>query len=486
MYQRLSAILLLSLCCVPWAATARADGIELRDCELKGTQGVSLVQARCGTLLRPEDPDDPDGPRIELTFAVIDSLSPEPKDDAFTVINGGPGGSSLALYADSGGAFQGILRERAIVLVDQRGTGQSTPLDCPELAALPGGLEPAAVREATDACLSSLKADPRFFTTSVAVRDLDAVREALGLKQLDVYGVSYGTRVAMHYARRYPERTRTLVLDGVVPPSLALGPNAAFNAERAFKRMLARCAEESDCSAAFPGLDGRFEAVADKLRRAPKMLALPDPVSGEQRELELAYEHLAVTVRMLSYAPETVSLIPVIVNEAYANDNYQPIASNALRIVAELSSLLSVGMHNAVVCTEDVPFWGDIDWAGLDATYLGADQVRALKETCEQWPRGFYDDDLHDPLEVAVPTLILSGSEDPITPPEYGDEVAGKLPNVRHVIGPGQGHGIFNRGCVPHLISDFVADADPSTLDSACVDRLRAQPFFVDLMGPAP
>jgi pimeloyl-ACP methyl ester carboxylesterase len=483
---RLYATLLCSLCCLIPAAAAHTDGIELRDCELKGSQGVSLVEARCGTLLQPEDPDEPDGPRIELTFAVVDSLSPEPKADAFTVINGGPGGSSLELYADSAGAFQGILRERDIVLVDQRGTGQSTPLDCPELATLPGGLEPAAVRAATDACLASLKADPRFFTTSVAVRDLDAVREALGLEQLNVYGVSYGTRVAMHYARHYPERTRTLVLDGVVPPGLALGPNAAINAERTFRHMLTRCAGDPACNAAFPGLDARFDTVADRLRQAPLTLELPDPVSGEQRSIDLAYEHLAVTVRMLSYAPETVSLIPVIVNEAYANENYQPIASNALRIVSELANLLSAGMHNAVVCTEDVPFWGDVDWAALEATYLGADQVRALAATCERWPRGVYDEDLHAPLEVAVPTLILSGSEDPITPPGYGDEVARTLPKARHVIGPGQGHGIFNRGCVPRLISEFVADADPMALDTTCVDRLTAQPFFVDLMGPAP
>jgi pimeloyl-ACP methyl ester carboxylesterase len=359
-------------------------------------------------------------------------------------------------------------------------------MNCPDLASLTGGFDLALVEQATTRCLESLTGDPRFYTTSVAVRDLDAVREALGYDSLNIYGVSYGTRVAMHYTRRYPNRVRTLVIDGVVPPELALGPAAALNAQTTFERQLQRCQSDSHCAAAFPDLKRQYAELEQRLRQTPVTVELPDPVTGRQRTLEVGTEHLAGTLRLLSYTPETSALIPLIINEAYANANYLPIASNALRIMEQLSSQISVGMHNAVVCTEDVPFLGTVDWPALDATYLGRDQVDALIATCNIWPAGILDDDLRLPLTLDTPTLILSGEEDPITPFVYGELVAGQLPNALHVIAPGQAHGVFNRGCIPGLITRFIEQADWRNLDPTCVRRLAAQPFFIDSMGPSP
>jgi len=464
----------------------QSHSLELRDCELTGSQGISLVQARCGTLTRPENPAEPGGRQIELRVAVIAALSPEPKADAFTVINGGPGGSSIALYADSAGVFEAIRRERDIVVVDQRGTGDSGAMNCPELNNLAGGYDRAMVIESTAECLTSLDADPRYYTTSIAIRDLDAVRETLGYEQLDVYGVSYGTRVAMHYARHFPDRVRTLVIDGVVPPELALGPAAALNAQRTFERQLERCRTDNPCAEAFPDLAQKFTELARRLRQTPVAVSLPDPITGDLQEIEVGVEHLAVTVRLLSYTPETAALIPLIIEEAYSNKNYRPIASNALRIMDQLGNQISVGMHNAVVCAEDVPFLDDINWDELDATYMGRDQVDALIATCEIWPAGVLDEDLRSPLILDTPTLILSGTEDPITPPFYGEQVEAQLTNAQHLIAPGQGHGVFNRGCIPGLIAQFVEQADWQDFDAACVKRLSAQPFFIDSMGPAP
>ncbi len=473
---------------VPFVAllSQAAPAIELESCELTSSQGVGLVQARCGTLTRPLNPEAPDGASIELQVAVMASFSPEPQRDAFTVINGGPGGSSVTLYAEGAKAFAGILRERDIIVVDQRGTGSSVPLDCNELASLSGGVDLEAVSSATDECLAELPADPRFFTTSVAVADLDALRAELGYEQLNVYGVSYGTRVALHYARRYPQRVRSLIIDGVVPPGLGLGPNAALNAQETFDRLLERCAADTACAGAFPRLREDFAALRRRLSAAPVHVAFPDPVTGSPREMEISYSHLAVTIRMLSYAPETASLIPLIITEAQARDNFQPIASQAQRILSELSEAMRVGMHNAVVCAEDVPLYGEVDWQSLDATFLGREQVAALQATCSRWPEGIRDPNLHAPLSLAVPTLVLSGEEDPITPPEYGNEVARQLPNSLHLVAGGQGHGVFNRGCIPSLIARFVEAGSFQGLDVSCVQRLAHQPFFLDLMGPAP
>jgi pimeloyl-ACP methyl ester carboxylesterase len=179
-------------------------------------------------------------------------------------------------------------------------------------------------------------------------------------------------------------------------------------------------------------------------------------------------------------------LIPLIIEQAHTRENYTPIAANAIRIITSLKSALKIGMHNAVVCAEDVPYLGTVDYAELEATYMGTEQTRTLETLCRRWPRGIVDEDLHTMLDLTIPTLILSGEEDPITPPKYGEAVAASLKNSLHLVGPGQGHGIFNRGCVPGLMTRFVENGDWRELSTTCISRLRHQPFFLNSMGPQP
>jgi pimeloyl-ACP methyl ester carboxylesterase len=444
------------------------------------------VKARCGWFERPENPEDATSRPIALRVAVVSAESPKSKPDAFTVINGGPGGSSIDLYADMPGAFARIHQERDIVLVDQRGTGASNPLDCPALEAASLDEHPEQVANAARDCLDGLTADTRFYTTSVAVRDLEALRQALGYPTLNVYGVSYGTRVAQHYARRYPSSVRTLVIDGIVPPDVPLGPNAALNAQRTLDRLFQRCAADARCTARFPDPSGQMQTLAARLKAGPIPLEVAHPVSGRPEHIELGYPFLPLTVRMLSYAAETASLLPLIIDEAEARQNYVPLAANALRVETELRRGLRIGMHNAVVCTEDIPFLGEVDQAALAATYMGAGQLASLEAICSVWPEGIMDGDLREPLTTDVPTLILSGEEDPITPPAYGDRVHQALPNSLHLVAKGQGHGVAPRGCLPRLIADFVERADLKTLDATCVARFDEAPFFLNLMGPVP
>lgn len=469
-------------------AQAVSAAVPLEPCELTGSHGAARVSARCATVTVAEDPARPDGPQIELFVARIPALTPDPAADAVTIINGGPGASSVDLYVDLQPAFAGLRRERDIVLVDQRGTGRSHALLCPELERAVDGYAPEPIRKATRDCLDGLAADPRFYTTSVAVQDLERVRRTLGYTQWNLYGVSYGTRVAQHYLRRFPASVRTLTLDGVVPPQAALGPDIALNAQAALDAVLERCEQDTDCAGAFPELRRQLAQLGEQLRAAPVPLQPANPVTGRIEPFSLTYPHLASTLRLLSYAPETVSLIPLIVSEAFQRQNYVPLASHAIRIEAELAGAIAFGMHNSVACTEDVPFFsaGEIPWQDLDATFLGSDQVRALQTICELWPAGPIDEDFKAPLTSAVPTLLLSGEADPITPPAYAERAALGLGNSLHVIAPGQGHGVVARGCIPLLLSDFVEQAGIADLDTGCVERLRPSPFFVDLLGPTP
>ena len=484
--MRLTLAALLSAMLSAICANAHAD-LQFAPCELTGSADHMRARADCATFSVAEDPAKPDGARIDLRVAKIKSLSPTPQRDAVTIINGGPGASSIALYVDLARALTGLLPERDIIVLDQRGTGSSNPLTCPDLERATQQFSKEAITMATDACLAQLAGNPRFYSTSQAVADLDALRAELGYEQLNIYGVSYGTRVALHYLRRYPQRVRSLVIDGVVPPELALGINVAINAQTTLNAVLARCSQREPCRNAFKDSAAQLQALRAELGEQSIAVELAHPLTGAATSVQFGYEHLATNLRLLSYAPETAALIPLLIHETAAG-NHTPAAAMALKYIDQLSTSLSFGMHNAVVCTEDIPFidQATIDWAALRATYLGADQIRALITICERWPAAVIDEDFKTPIRADVPTLVLSGEQDPIPPPQYGTAVAKGLTNSLHVVAPGQGHGVIARGCIPRLVADFVSEPNVDALDASCAQRLTDTPFFLDLLGPAP
>ncbi len=471
-----------------WSMTpAGSAALELASCRLDGGPGRPRIAASCAALSVPLDPSRPGGEQIELSLARVAALSANPQPDPFTILAGGPGQSAIDLYTALAPAFERIRRDRDIVLVDQRGTGGSNPLRCPTDDTLDlDTAERAELLRLVDECLATLDRDPRFFTTSVAVDDLDRVRAALGIEHWNLYGVSYGTRVAQHYLRRFPQRARTVILDGVVPADLALGPDIAIHAQAALERMFGRCAEDADCENAFGDLPAKFDALEQRLERGAVALQLPDPLTGETRPEELALLELKSAIRLLSYATDSVALLPILIDRAHQGD-YGPLAAQAHMALTDLTETLHYGMHNAVVCTEDVPFFADIDEAALARTYLGRLQVDALEAICERWPTGPIDPDFKRPVVSDVPVLILSGEADPVTPPVYGDRVQAQgLVNAVHLVLPGQGHGIAPVGCAPRVMADFINRASTTELNVACLNREGPAPFFITFNGPGP
>jgi pimeloyl-ACP methyl ester carboxylesterase len=361
-------------------------------------------------------------------------------------------------------------------------------MDCPvDDDIVAGQFTDEQTLEYTRACLEQLPHDPRFFTTSIAVTDLEALRVALGYPSLNLMGTSYGTRVAQHFARRYPDSTRTIVLDGVVPPQLPLGPEIATEAQRALDDILDRCGRDDACNARFPEIDLDFESLRARVTTAPVNVTLPDPTTGRLESLAFGRNELAAAIRLLAYQPRSIAILPLLIHEA-ANNNFIPLAAQFQLTVSSVSDALSLGMHNSVVCSEDLPFIDrdEIDFAMLDATYIGALQFEALEAICSIWPRGPIDDDFAAPLATDIPVLLLSGEADPITPPRYAELAAVALGNARHLIGKNQGHGQLAAGCMPRIIADFVATADPAGLDVGCMDNTFVMPFFLDFSGPLP
>ena len=487
--KRFVILLLAAFAGGPVAAEGDAvASLQLEDCRIRAAEGFPGIKARCGTLVRPEDPADPDSPALELHVAVVSALSLEPEPDPFVPIAGGPGQASTRFYAGYAGAFEAIRRTRDIVLIDQRGTGKSANMNCDiDEEIVEGAFSREQTIEDTRRCLAVLPHDPRYFTTSVAVQDLEALRLALGYTQFNLYGISYGSRVAQHFLRRYPESTRSVIIDGVVPPQIALGPTIAIDAQNALEAIFERCTESEACSERFPTVRDDFDRLRARLIEEPVTVSMAHPVNGALEDITFDDNSMAGALRLLSYSPQSVALIPLLIDEA-VNGNFAPLAAQFLMISAGMAEQLSLGMHNAVVCTEDFPFFDreDVSRVALAATYIGPVQLDALEAICSVWPKGVLDEDFKTPVATDIPVLLLSGEADPITPPAYADLAAVDLGNALHLTGKRQGHGQAPQGCMPQVIGRFVESARIEGLQTDCLNRLFAMPFFLDFSGPSP
>jgi pimeloyl-ACP methyl ester carboxylesterase len=468
------------------AAAAPGSRLALADCRLAHPAGLGSVPARCGTLAVPENPAEPRGRQIALAVAVVPALAARPGAPPLFVVAGGPGQAASDFYAAFAAAFDPIERSRDVVLLDQRGTGRSNRLAC----RFPDDFEvaapsPALLRELSATCRRGLAGRPEYYTTSVAVRDLDAVRAALGYQRIDLYGASYGTRVVQHYVRRFPARAAAVVLDGAVPPDRALGPDTPLDAQRALDLTLERCRLDAACNGAFPDLAHRFATLLAELQDRPRSLTLPDPATGAPRRLDFDRAQLTGAVRLLNYYSATTALLPLFIDRASMGD-YAPLASQLLLLGQNLDQQLAYGMNAAVACTEDVPAYARADRTRLARTYLGLQQLDELAVLCEGWPRGVVDADLFAPLDSAVPALILSGEVDPITPPAAGARAAGGFRDALHVVVAGQGHGQLAAGCAARVIASFLSAGTTRGLDVRCLAAAAASPFVIDLAGPSP
>jgi pimeloyl-ACP methyl ester carboxylesterase len=472
------------------SGTAAPARPRLTACELEHPLRLSVLAAECGTLSVAENPRAPDARRIELHFARVPAISRRKLPDPLIVLAGGPGAAATAFYASVAGAFARIHRDRDIILLDQRGTGGSNPLDCGrDREPLYRGSE-AEIAADTRRCLADLsaRAAVQYYTTSLAVADLEQLRAALGYPQVNLYGTSYGTRVAQHYLRRFGAHVRSAILDGVVAPTQLVGADTALDAEAALARILGRCAADAPCRSRYGDPADAYRGVRTALAARAVPVSVADPSSGAPTHFDFGPDQLATVLRLASYTPEYAALLPLLLHDAAAAKDFTPLAAQFLLIERAYAQVLATGMHNSVVCAEDVPFYdlAHIDRARLAGTFLGTLQLDGLITVCRIWPHGAVDADFHAPLHSDVPVLLLSGSDDPVTPPAYAESVRAGLPHARHVVLQGFGHGQLTAPCVDRLMARFLERPDAESVDAACVRAARPQAFFTSINGPAP
>jgi pimeloyl-ACP methyl ester carboxylesterase len=419
---------------------------------------------------------------IDLAIAWVPSTAKTPARDPVVMLAGGPGQSALEAFPTVYPAFREILRQRHVLLVDQRGAGRSSPLECPgtlndEALRLLDTAGVAEARRLTTDCLQELgpHVDVRAYTTSAYIADLEDVRRALGIAQFNLVGVSYGTRVGLEYLRRHPASIRTVVLDSVVPPSLALGNEHAKNLEAAVDAQFARCTADAECTKRFGSPRARLDDLLQRLREHPQHVKYRDPLTNEQREDEFTDASLASVVRFHSYAPQLFGMLPMLLAEA-ANDQFGNLMAQSRMMEQLIGEQIYVPLQLSVMCAEDAP---GMRVDPVDAgTILGTEFVEYTLAQCAVWPRGTMPKDFHDAVTSDLPVLLLSGELDPVTPPRYADEVQRTLPNSRHFVFRGQGHSVMGVGCGPRLVAGFIATADLKALDGKCLDQLQYSPPF--------
>lgn len=465
------------------AAAADTPRAALTSCRLLGVDHDAL----CGKLPRPLDPTRADGPKVDIHFAVLPAVARNKKPDPIFFFAGGPGQSAIDLAGPVSRMLGRFSNRRDIVLVDQRGTGRSAPLKCNDDRPTRPLSETADLSRLTDAwvrCRQALSALPhgdlRQYTTTIAMQDADAVRQALGVAQVNAVGGSYGTRAVLEYLRQFPQQVRRAVIDGVAPPDMVLPMSFSTDAQSAFDALLGACERDAACQRQYPRLREQWYAL---LQALPREVVLQHPVTLQDERLTLTRDMVVGMVRLPLYAPALAAALPMAVSEA-SRGRFAPLAglSSALGSGGGRAMSMAQGMHFSVVCAEDMPRLSQApDRPGPD---FGSAYLEMYRKACAEWPRGQVPAAFYQVPATPVPTLVLSGGIDPVTPPRHGERVTRALgAKARHVVVPNAGHGVMALGCMRDLLFRFV-DADDgdralAQLDTACVQGIPRPPAFV-------
>jgi pimeloyl-ACP methyl ester carboxylesterase len=410
----------------------------------------------CGYLVVPENRARPDSNLIQLHVAVFQSFAEAPAPDPVVHLAGGPGSSSLGVagYMFNQG-LGAILERRDFILFDQRGTGYSLPrLDCPERNALTATLlsgtltDEQAMQAIVDAfrqCRDRLTAqgiDLSAYNSAASAADLNDLRLALGYGQLNLYGVSYGTRLALTVMRDFPGVVRSALLDSTYPLEVNLYTALAPNAERAFNVFFDDCAADPACSSAYPNLRTDFYALVDRLNASPTTVYLS--VGGSEVPVALTGDLLIDVLFVGLYNPYVAARMPKMIYQIPQGE--YSILRDRLSLYFDTSSAL--GMGTSVQCAEEIPFN-----AGNEA-FLAAQgvhpaiaaffpqSVQYLFTVCQEWTTAPPDPRENQSVASDIPTLVLAGAFDPITPPAWGRRTAGHLSNSYYFEFPGNGHWV--------------------------------------------
>jgi pimeloyl-ACP methyl ester carboxylesterase len=472
----LGALLLSSALSAPALAQVRAAPAQAHSCHLPGVEDA----LRCLKLPVPLDPSKP-GQTLRLHVTIAPALREGARRDPLFVLAGGPGEAGSEVLPLLSTAFRRVRATRDIVFIDQRGTGLSGKLECDSNADEDNSLSDDQVDAAMRRCIAASRAPFAAYTTANAAHDIEQVRRALGYGRINLWGGSYGTRLAQVYARAYPDSVRSLVLDAVAAPDQVI-PAGGRDSQAALDKLFAQCDKDAACRKAYPKLRAEFDGLVAKLDGGGLKLSLPDPRTAQQVDLTMTGARLLGTVHGMLYAPADARRLPFLVHSA-AQGRWQPFVARR-NLAADFNAEGSPAtlLHLAVVCAEDMPRYTPA-LAASDRAPL----TRAITERLPGLCRAMNVPTVAPaPLtRIAAPALLLSGALDPVTPPHRAESAAKTMDRAQLLTAPNAGHGVSQLGCAPRLLRAFL-DRPEQKLDGACLNEIPAPTFQLGSAGPQP
>ena len=440
------------------------------------------ARIECGTLTVPEDRSKPDGRKVVLPVAIVHTADPNPAPDPVLYLSGGPGDSALA--SAEGFLRKGQTGNRDVILFDQRGTGRSDPsLDCPEVDEATAGILGAAdgfdaelklLSGAVFRCRDRVKAtgvDLNQYNTTANAQDVADLRAAMGIKEWNLFGVSYGTTVALEMMRSHPEGIRSVTIDSVIPTDRGQGaPNLVDSFERVKRVLFDGCAADARCHTAFPNLESDFNGVVATLDSTPYRNTVNDPVLGRPVPITITGADVAGGLFLVLYQTDVIPQLPNLIEQVKAAGGGPIIDQLAMEAFTRLNTLAELEAAS-VLCSDDATVLqqGDVDTLLAqhpdDTTLLLIYAFPCKDLGVAPAPKGF-----NDPVRSDLPTLVLGDEYDPITPPEQSKHASETLSHSTFVEFPGLGHGaVFARPECPEIIfRAFLADPT-AKVDTSCV-----------------
>lgn len=479
----------LSIVLAPALLFAAAPAMAVQTTQ--GTQACRVEglpnELQCGVIQRPLDPGHPEGAQIGVHYLVVPAMARNKQPDPVLVLAGGPGQSAIGVAPAVLPRLARLNYRRDLVFIDQRGTGKSAPLQCEDDSKLPivDALDPAALAHRLDQCRTALMrlphGDLRFYTTTIAMQDFEAVRQQLGAPQWNLIGASYGTRAALEYSRQFPDKVRRTVLDGVAPPDMVLPASFSTDGQAALDASLTACEQEPVCAAQYPQLRQQWAAL---LQGLPRPVSVNHPVTGLPERFTLSRELLLRSVRTPLYVPTLTAALPAAITAA-SQGRFEGLLGLGGVVGTRKGMRVAMGMHFSVVCAEDGPRpSGALDRPGAD---FGTTDANFYARTCQNWPKGAVPPAFYTVGATHSPVLLLSGGADPATPPRHGERVAQALGAqdaslVQHIVVPQAGHGVASVGCMNEVLFRFIdAKQNSAALpqDASCATKIPRPGVFV-------
>lgn len=439
-------------------------------CQLRGLE----IPVRCVRLQVPSDWQAPDGEPLSIGAAIVPSTAATPEPDPLVVLAGGPGQAATDYGAMIYTAFHEVRRQRDIILFDQRGTGRSSELRCPQLS--PWQYDAASVRRWARACAATVR-HAHLYSTPQIVADLEALRRALQLPRINLWGVSYGTLTAQQYLRRYEKHVRSAVLDGALPPDRKLLQSAGPDADAQLQALFRECAAWPACEARYPRLQQVFTRLLDQLTRRAAPAVLKRPLSTEVRHVRLTRDAVVLMVRDALYSGRSRAILPYAITEA-ARGRWDVLLAMDSEMNTGTARAMAWGATLSVLCADQIDS-SATPAAAAAAGFMGDSFQRFWQTACANWPHGVTAPSLRTALRSRVPVLILSGGLDPITPPASGAAVAAQFKAALHAIAPDAAHNVSDLGCAPTVLRNFIDSASTTDTDVACLHAYRRPSLFV-------